>query len=1173
MKPERSRQTQREMLCETLKAKWKSVLPAACFICSSISVFLQGTDASLYVRLLVIVCILLVATSLILSLFLSNKRGANNIFDFVIKLAQGALVAVIFLSQANEVSFIQQIVFLYLLIVADTITLSGHIVRVLVAIAALCCGFKAVFPYISIVLSNLDSLANVVTALIHCWLKDSENNSAKKPEAAKFPEGQTAVQGNPNMITFPTHQNKLDNVHSQFNPESFQTAARNISKFPKGGMHRPDFETLGISKSNKFISIQKASQQKSNNFNNLGIQFNFENDFEQKNKLLKAQFSLNIGNPEAHPAIKPAEIRRNSINSFDFFNETDMPGSTSHIIKEIETEYMSMLDHLILVADSNLSIIYNNYHERFYNRIIRKIQKRVNIDSLRIKNGVSLYKCFIPLFKNFGPQQEKSNIPQTLKNLPVDGEIKGTLDTEENTMLMLLKMKRVFERDMPHSKSGSISSFKSVQNSGLENLFKEMKIATTLDVLKDIEDAKRRREMMKSKKQIQIEKKLNNTMPVELADSNLTIAQILGFLQAFFQFAIMDTSFQYPIVLKFYIEEKILMKFIVKRNVQTFYFYVVFENIDEKIALGQLNSKLNYSYMLFLTLSHELYTPISQALASSEKMIKSSGNYLRNQVQDEALLCHSVCTGLKFFVQNILAFGKYIIKTLDLNLSEVYLGEILKQVSSIFQVKIQKLGIKFNISMEKDVLMFTDIEKLSGLLFNFLENAVKYTRKGGVNVIIKEGQTAEFVKIDIVDTGIGINEDDLQKIILILENPFLDTRTEYAAGIGIGFRIAKILLMYLTGGDIYLDIASKKGEGTTISFEILKKARLIDSNHIYHERMKSPKTINSSVDFEFQRKLLHVAKGIKEMVSPPFRHEALKESDETISYDSNGGLAAQIHHQGSSFGSPSPINGPVGVRPEKKSPFSLDLIPKLKRVAEGRHFSDKEKEENSQENLRHFKMDRTFKKLITASICMKALEGEDLAQNLEAEEPQFISPRRSALKFDDRQKLSMSRNEVEPINNSDSIPEKLALVVDDEILNADLLQDIIESFGVKAVAAYDGEMALEICMKYLILNQKVDIIFMDYSMPGMSGDECTRKLKDLQFKQILKDTPIIGLTAHRDQEIASKCLAAGMKRVDYKPFTREKIGQILEEERIILSQASSVSEQYHRKATLQSKES
>lgn len=129
--------------------------------------------------------------------------------------------------------------------------------------------------------------------------------------------------------------------------------------------------------------------------------------------------------------------------------------------------------------------------------------------------------------------------------------------------------------------------------------------------------------------------------------------------------------------------------------------------------------------------------------------------------------------------------------------------------------------------------------------------------------------------------------------------------------------------------------------------------------------------------------------------------------------------------------------------------------------------------------------------------------------------------------------------------------KKVALVIDDEPINADIAKDILSEFGLEVHAASSADVALDICFKFLVKNKKIDIIFVDYNMPDTCGDELAAILRQEKFDPILKDVPIIGLTAHTDGETLRRCLESGMNRVEAKPFDVARIRELLREYDII----------------------
>ena len=89
--------------------------------------------------------------------------------------------------------------------------------------------------------------------------------------------------------------------------------------------------------------------------------------------------------------------------------------------KNVESEYFMMIDQVVIATDANLNIVYNNYHEKFYEKIMNKIVHIMNMDQIRMKVGGRLDRCF-----RFSVE---------------------SLDTDPRTMRVLMKMFDAFEFD------------------------------------------------------------------------------------------------------------------------------------------------------------------------------------------------------------------------------------------------------------------------------------------------------------------------------------------------------------------------------------------------------------------------------------------------------------------------------------------------------------------------------------------------------------------------------------------------------------------------------------------------------------------------------------------------------------------------------------------------------
>lgn len=106
--------------------------------------------------------------------------------------------------------------------------------------------------------------------------------------------------------------------------------------------------------------------------------------------------------------------------------------------------------------------------------------------------------------------------------------------------------------------------------------------------------------------------------------------------------------------------------------------------------------------------------------------------------------------------------------------------------------------------------------RLKQILFNLLNNAVKFSKKEGGTVIISTRKEGDMAKFSVTDTGIGIREGDMGRLFKEFEQLDMGISRNYG-GTGLGLAISKNLVE-LHGGKIMVD--SRYGEGSTFSFLI-----------------------------------------------------------------------------------------------------------------------------------------------------------------------------------------------------------------------------------------------------------------------------------------------------------------------------------------------------------------
>lgn len=179
----------------------------------------------------------------------------------------------------------------------------------------------------------------------------------------------------------------------------------------------------------------------------------------------------------------------------------------------------------------------------------------------------------------------------------------------------------------------------------------------------------------------------------------------------------------------------------------------------------------------------------------------------------------------KLFFQAIQNSGKRLVRTIHeiLDISSIEAGTYdphpvplslettLRKVFNEFRIDAERNGLDYRLDVQtKDSTVFVDEQSLGSLLSNLLDNAVKYTRQGGITVSLVRHKA--IIQLDIQDSGEGIDPEYLERIY----EPFTQESEGYTRkyqGVGIGMALVK---KYCDLNDIKIDIRSDKGKGTDI---------------------------------------------------------------------------------------------------------------------------------------------------------------------------------------------------------------------------------------------------------------------------------------------------------------------------------------------------------------------
>lgn len=230
---------------------------------------------------------------------------------------------------------------------------------------------------------------------------------------------------------------------------------------------------------------------------------------------------------------------------------------------------------------------------------------------------------------------------------------------------------------------------------------------------------------------------------------------------------------------------------------------------DEAEKSNQLKSSF------LANISHEIRTPVAVIHGFSE-MLKRP-DLSPSDVSDAINRISSNARDLLRLINDILDLAKAEAGTLRVVKQCMTVEKLFSEVISNFkeQASAKGLILKLNLLFDRDEVIETDILRTRQVLSNIVGNAIKFTDKGHVeiDVVVTEGL---FLKIDIKDTGIGIDSKYCDQLFQPFSQVDQTPMIHNGAGLGLAFskRIARLL-----GGDIFL-ADTKIGVGSHFTFMI-----------------------------------------------------------------------------------------------------------------------------------------------------------------------------------------------------------------------------------------------------------------------------------------------------------------------------------------------------------------